>query len=50
MRFVSGSINFFPNRGSKGVNAPNCNEIWLFLQKFYTKLQEMIVYFLMMMM
>lgn len=24
MRFVSGSINFFPKRGSRGVRAPNC--------------------------
>jgi len=24
IRFVSGSINFFPSRGSKGVKAPNC--------------------------
>lgn len=26
MRFVNGSINFFPNRGSNGVKAPNCNK------------------------
>lgn len=24
IRFVRGSISFFPNRGSSGVSAPNC--------------------------
>ena len=36
IRFVSGSISFFPSRGSNGVNAPNYTTIkskGKFLQK-----------------
>jgi hypothetical protein len=35
IKFVNGSINFFPNRGSKGVNAPNYKK-----QKFIWKQKE----------
>lgn len=49
IRFVSGSINFFPSRGSKGVKAPNCkckekkkqatNYNWHTIEIFYPQLK-----------